>query len=124
MERTIAHCPKCRGLGWVKPDIVAPADPRLGHLVPCPACGDAVREPRELTVMELLQEHVVRYAAFRGSLWECTFESFNTASDEQVVVAYNAAIRFIQGEVCASACPLAQLRTGSSWWWMTWGRNG
>jgi len=49
--------------------------------------------------MELLQERIARYTAFRGSLQECTFENFNTASDERVVVAYNATVRFVQGEV-------------------------
>ena len=99
LERTIAQCPECRGLGWVKPDIADPADPRFGRLIPCPMCGDAVRELRELRVMELLQEHIARYTAFRGSLRECTFDDFDTASDEQVVAAYNAVIRFVQGEV-------------------------
>ena len=92
LERTIAQCPECHGLGWVKPDIADPADPRFGRLVPCPMCGDAIREIRELRVMELLQEHIARYTAFRGSLQECTFESFDTTSDEQVVAAYNAVI--------------------------------
>ena len=49
--------------------------------------------------MELLEERITRYTAFRGSLQECTFESFDTASDERMVVAYNAVIRFVQGEV-------------------------
>ncbi len=99
LERTIAQCPECRGLGWVKPDITDPADPRFGRLVPCPMCGDAVREFRELRVIELLRERIARYTAFRGSLQECTFESFDTASDGRVVAAYNAVIRFVQGEV-------------------------
>ncbi|MDY7077112.1 MAG: ATP-binding protein [Chloroflexota bacterium] len=83
----------------MKPDITDPADPRFGRLVPCPGCGDAVRELRELRVMELLQERIARYTAFRGSLRECTLESFDTASDERAVAAYNAVIRFVQGEV-------------------------
>jgi len=99
LERAIAQCRECHGLGWVKPDIADPADPRFGQLVPCPGCGDAVRELRELRVMELLQERIARYTAFRGSLRECTFENFDTASDERVVVAYNAVVRFVRGEV-------------------------
>ena len=105
MEQTSAQCPECRGLGWVKPDVADPADPRFGRFVPCPGCGDAVRELRELRVMELLQEHIVRYTAFRGSLRECMFEDFDIASDERVVAAYNArmfairVIRFVQGEI-------------------------
>jgi len=99
LERTIAQCPECHGLGWVKPNIPDPADPRFGRLVPCPGCGDAVRELRELRVMELLQERIARYTAFRGSLQECTFESLDTVSDERVVVAYNAVIRFVEEEV-------------------------
>lgn len=51
LEQTIAQCPECRGLGWVKPDVADPADPHFGRLVPCPGCGDAVRELRELRVM-------------------------------------------------------------------------
>jgi len=49
--------------------------------------------------MEMLQERIARYTAFRGSLRECTFEIFDTASGERAVVAYNAVIRFVQGEV-------------------------
>lgn len=82
----------------MKPDTADPADPHFGRLVPCPGCGDAVRELRKLRVMELLQEHIARYTAFRGSLRQCTFESFDTASDQRVVAAYNAVVRFVQGE--------------------------
>lgn len=96
LERVIAQWPECRGLGWVKPDIADPADPRFGRLVPCPGCGDAVRE---LHVMELLRNCIARYTAFRGSLQKCTFENFDIAFDEQVVTAFNAVIRFVQGEV-------------------------
>jgi len=56
-----------------------------------------VRELRELRVMELLRKRIARYTAFRGSLQECTFESFDTASDERMVAAYNMVIRFVQG---------------------------
>ena len=34
LERAVAHCPECRGMGWVKPDIADPADPRFGGLSP------------------------------------------------------------------------------------------
>jgi hypothetical protein len=61
-----------------------PADLRFGQLVPCPGCGDAVRELRELRVMDLLQEYIASYTAFRSSLQECTFENLDTASDERV----------------------------------------
>jgi DNA replication protein DnaC len=99
LERAVAQCHECGGLGWVKPDVADPTDPRFGQLIPCPGCGDAVRELRELHVMELLQEHIARYTAFRGSLRQCTFESFDTAFDQRVVTAYNAIIRFVRGEV-------------------------
>jgi DNA replication protein DnaC len=99
LERTIAQCPECRGLGWMKPDVADPTDPRFGRLIPCPGCGDAVRELRELRLMESLQEHIARYAAFRGSLQQCTFENFDTAPDQRAVTAYNAVIRFARGEV-------------------------
>jgi DNA replication protein DnaC len=48
--------------------------------------------------MESLQEHIARYTAFRGSLRQCTFESFDMASDQRVVAAYNAVVRFVRGE--------------------------
>lgn len=99
LEQAIARCPECRGLGWVKLDVADPTDPRFGRLAPCPECGDAVRELRELQVMELLQEHIARYTAFRGSLRQCTFENFDTASDQRAVAAYNAVVRFVRGEV-------------------------
>ena len=99
LERAVAQCPQCRGLGWVKPDVADPTDSRFGRLIPCPRCGDTIRELRELRVMELLQEHIARYTAFQGSLQGCTFESFDTASDQRVVTAYNAVIRFVRGEV-------------------------
>jgi DNA replication protein DnaC len=99
LEQAIAQCPECRGLGWVRPDVADPNDRRFGRLIPCLGCGDAVRELRELRVIELLEEHIARYTAFRGALRHCTFENFDTTSDQRVVTAYNAVIRFVRGEV-------------------------
>jgi DNA replication protein DnaC len=98
LEQTIAHCSECHGLGWVKPDVADPADPRFGRFVLCARCGDAVRELHERRLLELLREPIARYTALRGALLTCTFESFDTSSDGRAVGAYNAAIRFVRGE--------------------------
>jgi DNA replication protein DnaC len=99
LQQIIANCSACGGLGLTKPDICDPSDPRFGKFVPCPACGGAVRELRELRVMELLREPIRRYTALVGDLLTCTFENFHTQRDSRLVNVRNAVIRFVQEEV-------------------------
>ena len=98
LEAIIAHCPECRGLGWVKPDIKNPADPRFGKFVPCPKCGETSRELHEMRLMKLYCADIARYTALRGDLLGCTFEIFGP-SDQRVTAAYNAAVLWTQGQV-------------------------
>ncbi|MDY7075663.1 MAG: ATP-binding protein [Chloroflexota bacterium] len=99
LEQIIANCPECGGLGLTKLDIHNPADPRFGKFVPCPACGDAARELREMRLMELLREPITRYTAILGELLTCTFENFDTQKNKRLVNVRNAVIRFVQDEV-------------------------
>ena len=96
LEQIIANCSVCGGLGLTKPDICDPADPRFGKFVPCPACGGAVRELRELRLMELLREPISRYTALVGDLLRCTFENFHTQRDGRLGNVRNAIIRCVQ----------------------------
>ena len=99
LQQIIANCSACGGLGLTKPDIRDPSDPRFGKFVPCPACGEATRELRELRLMELLREPINRYTALVGDLLRCTFENFHTQRDGRLVNVRNAVIRFVQEEV-------------------------
>jgi len=98
LETTIAHCPECRGLGWVKPNITDPADPRFGKFIPCPVCGEASRELHQMRLLQLYRADIARYTALRGHLLDCAFETFDP-SDQRVTAAYNAAVRWAQGEI-------------------------
>jgi hypothetical protein len=87
---------------WVgvdKPDIRDPSDPRFGKFVPCPACGGAVRELRELRLMELSREPIIRNTTLARDLLRCTFEDFYTWRDGWLVNVRNAVIRFVQEEI-------------------------
>ena len=99
LQQIVANCSACGGLGLTKPDICDPSDPRFGKFVPCPACGGAVRELRELRLMELLREPISRYTALVGDLLRCTFENFHTQRDGRLVNVRNAVIRFVQEEI-------------------------